>query len=106
MLVCRWDSEEDRSVAIKTIDLEETEDDIEEIQQEIATLCSCDSPYITKHIQSFVVKSHLWIIMEFLDGGSILDLIKIRPLEESMAAVAARGVLCALGRVVVPVRFA
>lgn len=60
-------------VAIKEIDLESSEDDIAAIQQEIVLLSACQSEYITTYYESFITGYKLWIVMEHLAGGSLLD---------------------------------
>lgn len=80
-------------VAIKIIDLEEAEDEIEDIQQEIAVLAHIDSPFVTKYYGSFLKDSKIWIVMEFLAGGSCLDLMKPGPFDEIFIAIVMREVL-------------
>lgn len=58
------------------IDLESSEDDIQEIQQEISVLSTCSSPFVTQYKASFLRGHKLWIVMEFLGGGSCLDLVR------------------------------
>lgn len=65
----------DEIVAIKIIDLEQTDEDILHIQQEIQHLAACQSDYVTKYYASFVDGFKLWIVME-LAVGSCLDVIK------------------------------
>ena len=57
------------------IDLEASEDDIEEIQKEISVLSTCASPFVTRYKTSFLRGHKLWIVMEYLGGGSCLDLV-------------------------------
>ncbi|KAG6854785.1 hypothetical protein C0991_001212 [Blastosporella zonata] len=83
-------------VAIKQIDLEDSDDDISEIQQEIASLAQCDSEYVTRYYGSFVVSYKLWIIMEYLAGGSCLDLLKAGTFSEAHIAVICRELLLGL----------
>lgn len=59
------------------IDLDSSEDDIQEIQQEIAVLSTCDSPFVTQYRTSFLRGYKLWIVMEYMGGGSCLDLVSL-----------------------------
>ncbi len=80
-------------VAIKQIDLESSNEDIVEIQCEIAVLGACSSPHITKYYESFIKGYQLWIVMEYLSGGSCLDLLKPGPFTESHIAIVCQELL-------------
>ncbi|KAJ0114946.1 mst3-like protein [Diaporthe amygdali] len=84
------------TVAIKHIDLESSEDDIQEIQQEISVLSTCASPFVTQYKASFLRGHKLWIVMEYLGGGSCLDLLKPGNFSEPLIAVICRELLLGL----------
>ena len=84
-------------VAIKTINLEEADEEIETIQQEIALLSQCQSPHVTQYIESFVHGPDLWIVMEYLAGGSIADILEAQArLSEPQIATVCHAMLRSL----------
>ncbi|XVF04262.1 hypothetical protein REPUB_Repub05bG0067500 [Reevesia pubescens] len=92
-----FDKELNKEVAIKVIDLEESEDEIEDIQKEISVLSQCRSQYITEYYGSYLHQTKLWIIMEFMAGGSVADLLQSGPpLDEMSIACISRDLLHAI----------
>ncbi|KAL8928660.1 MAG: hypothetical protein Q9172_000798 [Xanthocarpia lactea] len=85
-----------QAVAIKVIDVESAEDDVEDIIQEISILSELHSPYVTKYHGSFLRGSDLWIIMEYCSGGSCADLLKPGLIPEEYITIIIRELLMGL----------
>ena len=85
-----------QAVAIKVIDVESAEDEVEDIIQEISILSGLHSPYVTKYHGSFLKGSDLWIIMEFCSGGSCSDLMKPGLIPEEYITIIVRELLMGL----------
>lgn len=83
-------------VAIKMIDLEESDEDIMELQREIAFLQSCDRKFVTQYHECFVAEAQLCIVMELMAGGSVLDLAGSPDLSETHIALICRQSLASL----------
>ena len=94
------------------INLEDAEDEIEDIQvsstfflqtsetdqtffeqSEISILSSLDSPFVTKYEGSWLRGQELWIVMEYLSGGSCGDLLKPGVFKEEYIAIICRELL-------------
>ncbi|ODV71498.1 STE20 family serine/threonine-protein kinase, partial [Cyberlindnera jadinii NRRL Y-1542] len=82
-------------VAIKQVDLEST-DSFQDLQKEINILSQCHLKQITKYHGCFVKGYKLWIIMEYMDGGSCSDLLRPGPFKEKYIAILLRELLEAL----------
>ncbi|KAK5461241.1 Serine/threonine-protein kinase PAK 6 [Exophiala xenobiotica] len=85
-----------QAVAIKIIDVENAEDEVEDIIQEISILSELQSPYVTKYHGSFLKGSDLWIIMEFCSGGSCSDLMRPGLIHEDYICIILRELLMGL----------
>ncbi|KAJ3449378.1 serine/threonine-protein kinase [Anaeramoeba flamelloides] len=85
-----------QTVAIKIINLEDAEDEIEDIKKEMAILKQCVSPHITQYHGSYLRDENLWMIMEFMGGGSVQDLLKPGALQEVYISVILKQLLLGL----------
>lgn len=85
-----------QSVAIKIIDVENADDEVDDIIQEISILAGLNSPYVTKYYGSYLKGSDLWIIMEFCSGGSCGDMLKPGVIAEDYICIIVRELLLGL----------
>jgi serine/threonine-protein kinase 24/25/MST4 len=85
-----------KDVAIKILDLDINDDDLNDISKEISILSNCDSMYITRYHGAFLCGSKLWIIMDYAGGGSLRSIIKSGVFNEAAIGVIMAQVLNAL----------
>ena len=65
-----------------------THNEIESFKKEINVLKQCNTKYIVHYYNSYIKNYQIWVILEYCDGGSLLELIKIlqKPLNEEQIA--------------------
>ncbi|OKL61608.1 hypothetical protein UA08_03893 [Talaromyces atroroseus] len=85
-----------QSVAIKIIDVENAEDEVEDIITEISIMSTMNSPYVTKYHGSYLKGSDLWIVMEFCAGGSCSDLLRPGIITEDYIMIIVKELLLGL----------
>lgn len=87
-------------VALKIINLDTADDDVEAIQREVALLTQLrDAPNVTKYYGCFLDGPRVWIVMEFAQGGSVRTLMQSSKdglLEERFIVLITREVLVGL----------
>lgn len=66
-----------RVVAVKCLDLDRCNSNLDDIRKEAQTMSLIDHPNVIKAFCSFVVDHNLWVIMPFMAEGSCLHLMKI-----------------------------
>lgn len=87
-------------VALKIINLDTEDDDVADIQREVALLTQLrDAPNVTQYYGCFLDGPRVWIVMEYAQGGSVRTLMKATKdgtIEEKYVAVIIREVLFSL----------
>lgn len=86
-----------KKIAIKKLSVD-TEKSFKKAVCEIAFLSVCDHPNIVKFIDAWYLKEdqQIWIVNEYIDGGTLQDVIKCTKFTELQVAYVARELLKAL----------
>ncbi|KAL0351014.1 UNVERIFIED_CONTAM: Serine/threonine-protein kinase fray2 [Sesamum radiatum] len=86
-------------VAIKVLDLEKCNNDLDGIRREVQTMILIDHPNVLRAHCSFTAGHNLWVVMPYMAGGSCLHIMKSafpEGFEEPVIATLLREVLKAL----------
>ncbi|GMI68398.1 MITOGEN-ACTIVATED PROTEIN KINASE KINASE KINASE KINASE4, TARGET OF TEMPERATURE3 [Hibiscus trionum] len=89
----------DEIVAIKVLDLEKCNNDLDGIRREVLTLSLIDHPNVLRAHCSFTAGHNLWVVMPYMAGGSCLHIMKSdypEGFEEPFISAVLREVLKAL----------
>ncbi|KAM3224264.1 hypothetical protein ACQJBY_057574 [Aegilops geniculata] len=84
------------TVAVKVLDFERTNSNLNNIMREAQTMILIDHPNVVKAICSFANNQTLWVVMPYMAGGSCLHIMKsVYPdgFEEAVIATLLREVL-------------
>lgn len=79
-------------VALKTLDVS-LEQNLVTVEHEIRMMRSCVHPNIVSYHGSYIWEGQLWVCMEYMDGGSLTEMISICKMTEPQIAAVCRDVL-------------
>ncbi|KAE9399532.1 Pkinase-domain-containing protein, partial [Gymnopus androsaceus JB14] len=80
------------SVVIKQMDLEkQPKQDL--IINDILAMRSSHHPNIVNYVDSFLYKNDLWVVMEYMEGGSLMKVVTVNPMTEGQIAAVSREVM-------------
>lgn len=66
-----------KEVALKLVDLEKADEEIDVIQREIKVMSQISNPYVVQYYSSLMKGSTLWIVMEYMAAGSLKELLDV-----------------------------
>ncbi|SNX83589.1 related to ser/thr protein kinase [Melanopsichium pennsylvanicum] len=87
------------AVALKVVNLDTPDDDVSDIQREVALLSQlreAASKNVVRYWGCWLKGPELWIVMDFAEGGSVRTLMKAGPIAERYCAIIVRETLIAL----------
>ncbi|XP_071963693.1 serine/threonine-protein kinase PAK 4-like isoform X2 [Antedon mediterranea] len=95
-IVCiATERETGRQVAVKKMDLRKQQRR-ELLFNEVVIMRDYKHPNIVEMYDSYLVGDELWVVMEFLEGGALTDIVTHAKLEEEQIAFVCKSILTAL----------
>lgn len=94
-VVTAIDNDTDMLVAIKQMNLAQ-QSNKEFILNEILVMRENRHPNVVNYLDSYLIDNELWVVMEYLQGGSLTDIVIETRMEEYQIATVCREVLQAL----------
>jgi p21-activated kinase 7 len=85
----------ERKVAVKKMDLRKQQRR-ELLFNEVVILRDYHHPNIVETYNSFLVNDELWVVMEYLEGGALTDIVTHERMDEEQIATVCKQVLKAL----------
>ena len=86
-----------QAVAVKVLNLEDLGDEIDHVNEEISIMSALDCPQLIRYYSSHLVSSSLWIVMEYLEAGNLVEIVRdFGPLDEASIAYVMKELLLAL----------